>query len=487
MTATAVRTLAPLHRTAPPRTRTNGDIAAGVGADMGLTPDAEQRWLLDAIFAEDDRGLPASYEVGVVAPRQNLKSATLEIAALTDLYVYGVELAVWTAHEFKTARKSFEDMRRRIMRHPDYAGRTRFRDSHGEEAIYLDSGERLEFHARSGGSGRGFTCSKLTLDEAMFLQPGDLGALVPTMFTVPEAQVRYGSSAGKASSAALRAIRNRGRNPQPGDSLAYVEYGAPWRPCEDEHCSHEVGVLGCALDDRDLWWSANCALWAGRAGEDSVDHQRRALPPEEFMREFLSWWDDPAADGGGDLVAEAPWMDGEDPESQVFGTPTFGLALTPDRSTASIGVAGVNDAGRMHLEVVEAHALQSAWDLGQRGTAGLVAALARMCRENGAQVVLDGKGPASELVPALHAAGVRFHVTTTEEFVTATTAVVDAVEGRRVAHLGDPGLTRSVLSAWRRMVGDRFVIDRKKSDASQAESVVMAAHGVDLAGGFNIW
>src|SRR5213075_254970 len=106
-------------------------------------------------------------------------------------------------HEFKTARKTFLDMRTRIMSHPDYAARAEFEMAHGKEAIVLDTGERLEFHARSSGSGRGFTCEKITLDEWLFGQPGDVGALVPTMFTVPNAQIRYGSSAGKVTSGAL--------------------------------------------------------------------------------------------------------------------------------------------------------------------------------------------------------------------------------------------------------------------------------------------
>ncbi len=40
-------------------------------------------------------------------------------------------------HEFKTARKSFEDMRSRILQNPEFESRCRFRDSHGEEAIIL--------------------------------------------------------------------------------------------------------------------------------------------------------------------------------------------------------------------------------------------------------------------------------------------------------------------------------------------------------------
>jgi hypothetical protein len=56
-----------------------------------------------------------------------------------------------------------------------------------------------------------------------------------------------------------------------------------------------VGLEGCALDDRDLWWQANPALWSGRIEEAALEDQRNSLPPEEFMREFLSWWEPPVS------------------------------------------------------------------------------------------------------------------------------------------------------------------------------------------------
>lgn len=342
-TATETR---PLHRSAPEWKLTTGDLAAETGADLGLAPDAEQRWLLDAIYAENDEGLPAAPEVCVVGPRQNLKSAVLEVAALHDLYVVGVDLAVWTAHEFKTARKSFEDMRRRILANPDYANRTDFRDSHGEEAIFLDTGERLEFHARSGGSGRGFTCKRLTLDEWMYGQEGDLGALGPTLFTIPDAQVRYASSAGKLKSSALRQLRSRGRV---GDgSLAYAEYGAPRKDCTDPMCFHAVDTPGCALDDRDLWWQANCALWAGRATLESVKKQRDMLSAREFMREFLSWWEDPPNEAGG-AIDLARWATLADPSAVRGNSLVWGVDVDVDR-TASIVVAWTFD-GSVHAEL----------------------------------------------------------------------------------------------------------------------------------------
>ena len=47
---------------------------------------------------------------------------------------------------------------------------------HGDESIELMSGQRLIFRARTKGGDRGLTGSKVVLDEAMFLQPQNMGA-----------------------------------------------------------------------------------------------------------------------------------------------------------------------------------------------------------------------------------------------------------------------------------------------------------------------
>lgn len=458
----------PLHRTCPPWSETSGGLAAETGADLGLTPDPEQRWLLDAIYAESAPGTPAAPEVCVVAPRQNLKSAALEIAALHDLYVVGVDLAVWTAHEFKTARKSFEDMRKRILANPDYAGRTQFRDSHGEEAIFLDTGERLEFHARSGGSGRGFTCRRLTLDEWMYGREGDLGALGPTLFTIPDAQVRYGSSAGKVESTALRGLRERGRVGDP--SLAYAEYGAPRKACEDERCLHYVGAPGCALDDRDLWWAANCALWAGRATLESVARQRGMLSPREFMREFLSWWEDPVSIGGAldfDL-----WSSVADPDAPRGTDVVFGLDLDESRQV-SIGVGWVRPDGSAQVMVAES-GLSSARALER---------VVELHGQWGGSVAVGG--PADALEADLVAKGVPVVPVSGAEFAQACGALADRMTAGTLRHGNQPVLNDSVKGArWRSVgtAGERAWQLKGAAGIGPLAAVTRALHGLSNDG-----
>lgn len=145
----------PAHLWVPLYQHTNGDLTAKVGAQVGLTPDPEQQVILDAMFAEDEPGKPLLREACVIAPRQNLKTPVLQIAALADLFVFRVELVIWTAHLFDTAQKAFQGMASLIGRTPEFKEQCRWppRTANEDESIELLSGQRIEFHARKGGAG----------------------------------------------------------------------------------------------------------------------------------------------------------------------------------------------------------------------------------------------------------------------------------------------------------------------------------------------
>lgn len=482
----------PDWHTAPTYTATLGDEVGDLCRQVGYGPYPEQQILLDDTFALARGGRSAAFEVAAICARQNLKTGFIKQAALGWLFLTEQELVVWSAHEFATAEEALRDLQVIIDSSSMLSRRVkRIYEGNNKPSIELMDGRRLVFRARTGGGGRGLTGDKVILDEAFALKPEHMGALLPTLLAVDDPQVVYGSSAGMLASGILRRIRDRGRA---GDArLAYAEWCSERRPCGSDLCTHLPGVPGCALDDRELWAQANPVHARRDPALTAVAALRRALTPEEFARECLGWWEDPADGGDGDFVGAESWRWSADPGSAVVGQPSLGVALSVDLRSASIGVAGENQHGRLHLEVVEAHALQEVWDVqagGWRaGTPGLVGALARLSRVHGAQVVLDEKGPAADLLlKPLVEAGVRVHVATADEVVEACAKVVDAVESHGAAHLDDPALTASAVGAWRKPIGDRFGLARRKSDTCEVESVVMAAHGVTVgAGGFNIW
>lgn len=469
----------PLYRSVPDCRQSFGDLAARVGVDLGLPPDDEQRVVLDAIYAEREPGVPAARHVAIIGPRQTVgKTATLEVAAATDMFVLGVRDAVWTAHQSKTSTKTFEDLQRRILANPDYADLTRgaegFHRGRGEEKIFLPGDEQvcLQFAARSGGSGRGFTTDRLTLDEALFLRAGDVGALLPTMVTRLAAQVRYGSSAGLSFSETLRDIRDRGRAGI-DSRLFYVEFGAERRACEQgQRCGHRYGIaVGCALDDRELWWQANSGLWFGRVAEEDIEDLRRSMPWEEFCREMLSWWEDPL--GAGQVISAEAWARLADPDSEVLDPVTLGVEIAHDLASASIGLAGSRADGKWHVECPK----------NLPGMSWLPDSVARAMQVQAvAQVVVDERSPgAGPLIEALQNLGIEPVIPGPRDLCAGFSQWVNACkpDQDQLRHRNQPEMNLAIEVIRTRALGDQVTWERKgaPADVSPVTAASLALWG----------
>lgn len=452
----------PLFRHRPRHKWTNGDLAARVAEDLGLPPDDEQRWIYDTTFAEVAPDRPASFEVGVISPRQNIKTSSFGVAAIADLFVFGVERHLWTAHHGDTLKGTFNDFRAWIKSNPEYDEQVTFYEGHQDMSIvHKDTGNMIDFQSRTGKAGRGLTgVKRITLDEALYLEPKHVGAVYPTMLTRPGAQVRIASSAGLVTSEQLRRIRDRGR-PGKDARMSWVEYGAEQKPCLRTDCTHAVGAEGCALDDRDLWWQANPALWSGRITEAALEDQRNSLPPEEFMREFLSWWDDPVSLGG---VFPMDLWNGQRVDAPADDPVAFGLDMTWDREWADIGWS-TGSYVDLHR-----HARGSGWVVEE--------CKALQAKYPNAAVWTDPKGPAATLIQALRDAGVRVEEIPFDEYKRACGAFYDAVTQRDLTHSGHPALDAAVSGAVVTGGSGGWVWDRKKGAViSPLVAVTHARHG----------
>ena len=431
----------PAWQWAPDWHSTAGGEAADLAESVGIVLDDEQRLLLDVMLAERADGSWAAFEVAVVQGRQNGKTAALEAAVLHDLFLRSVPRIVWTAHRFRTAEDTFEDVAAlcdnydHLRRRVDRIHRTPARMS-----ITTKAGARVDFLARTGGGGRGLTADVVVLDEALYLQSTMMGALLPTLSARPNPQVRYASSAGLVESGVLREVRNRGR--RGGDpSLAYLEWGTERGGCGDG-CQHTVGTAGCALDDEGLWRAANPAI-GRRITLDFVRNERRALPPAEFARERLGWWEDPAEVDADVTVTD--WDALADDTAVPGGQVVLAVDVSPGFASATIVACGSGRDGRPVLEVVE-HAPGTSW---------VADRLAGLVRDHGCGPVgLDASGPAGALLPDLASAGVAFDSLAGARMAQACGAFVVAVLSGDLVHRGQRSLHDAVASARRRTVGD---------------------------------
>ena len=450
----------PAYLSVPPRVGSYGDEAIDLAREYGRPPDAEQCIAIDAMCSFRAGARWAALESAVLEPRQNGKTGGIVLPpVMFDFFFLKPDKIVWTAHLFKTARESFTDIRNIIDGCHALAKRVKkITYANGEEAIELNNGSRLEFLARSKGGGRGIGGKRIVMDEALFLPSEAMGALMPTLAArsmTGDPHIMYASSAGVLGSDHLRGLRDRGRKGN-DPSLIWVEWCAPgsWdKPGCDlgPECPHSTETDGCALDDEYLWKLANPAL-GRRISVEYIRAERRALPPEEFGRERLGWFTEPAGVDVEALVEK--WTACADPESRPSSRPVFMIDAAPGLRSAAIVAAMWRPDGRPHLEVV-AHEPGSTW---------VAARAERLQKHRPLDWVIDPGGPAGALLPDLRAAGVDPREMSTRDLGQACSAFVAAIDDEWVRHLDDPVLLRAFRAASKRDMGDGlWAWSRRKS------------------------
>lgn len=457
MTALDREPVAPAFVHVPPRAGSLGEQVTAVCASVGRIFDAEQRQAVDVLTSVGPTGAPAALEAAVISARQNLKTFVLEGITLTkmvepdDPRLPPVRLGIWSAHLFETAQETFRNFDELISGYPHLSRRVlRVGRENGAEEFEFRGGRRLKFRARSKSGGRGLSGDFIVLDEAFALLPGHMGALLPTLSTRRRAQVLYGSSAGLPGSAVLRGVRDRGRAGQRG-APAYIEWCAPRVECAQTSCQHIPDTPGCVLDREDLWLLANPAA-GRRITFDYLRAERRALPPDEFARERLGWWDDPADDVESFLTA---WLACADPAAVAVGRPVFAVDVSPGSRSAAIAAATRQPDRRTHLELVE-HRPNTDW-------------LVRRCvelheRNDPMAWVIDPAGPVGSLLPDLAAQGIEPVAMRTRDLGQACEALSSLAGTTGVVHPGDPILTAAISGAGRRDIGDGlWAWSRRKS------------------------
>ena len=158
----------------------SADDAVDLIALAGKILDPWQRNVLEGALGERLDGRWSAFEVGIVVPRQNGKNVIIEARELAGMFIFGEKTIIHSAHQFKTARKSFRDMEKTIRNTPVFfeqvlgwkPGMSPWEDIKGirtsgsELSIELANGAKLDYQARSTGGGRGFTGDLIILDEA---------------------------------------------------------------------------------------------------------------------------------------------------------------------------------------------------------------------------------------------------------------------------------------------------------------------------------
>lgn len=232
-------------------------------------------------------------------------------------------------------------------------------------------------------------------------------------------------------------------------SLAYFEWSSP---------------AGARLDDVGALRDANPA-WGTRLNEKYVlGVERSSMDDSEFARERLGIFPDGDDASQWMVVSEAEWLAVRSKESArraekpgwLTGAVTLALELEPDRSFATVGVAGDCREGGIGIDVA-AHGAGTAW---------VVDRLVELTTDPERPVkttVIDPGGPAGSLIPELVAAGVVVTECKYADMKTMTASLFDAVIDGEVVHRSRPELDAAVAGATKRTAGDTWLIDRRTS------------------------
>jgi hypothetical protein len=438
-----------------------GQEAVELAASAGLLLDPWQAYVLENSLGERADGRWAARNVGLIVSRQNGKGSILEARELAGLFLLGERELIHTAHLFKTSADHFLRIKSLIVNTPDLMRQVKprgIRESHGEEGITLKSGARLRFVARSvNGSGRGFAkIDLLVLDEAYDIPRSAASSLLPTQLAASNPQTWYTSSVEDRGplSEHLKRLRDLGRSGG-SSALAYFEWSAP-DDCADP-------------DDLAARAQANPGLGIRLAHED-LQSLREGLDAQAFLVEHMSVWPNTGVQVES-LFGVDKWEACAVPAgtSRIDHGRCFGIAVTLDRSQGCISAAGFREDGRLHVEPVQ-HAPGVDW---------IVARAVELQAKWSALFVIDGKGPAKSLIPALQEAGVKLVILETAQVCDSFDLFFDAVQTQSVAHMTYPELEAGVAGANTRYIGDRKALGRKvsKADISPIESVELAAWG----------
>ena len=455
----------PRVRRAPRPVGSDADDACFLAAGYGLRPDPWQEDVLDDWLGRRRDGRWSSATCGLAVPRQNGKNGVIEVRELFGMVALG-EKFLHTAHEVKTARKAFlriASFFENPREYPELAALVReVRKTNGQEAVVLLNGGSVEFIARSRGSGRGFTVDVLVCDEAQDLTDEELAALLPTISAAPSGnpQVILTGTPPDPEKGQLGEVFRRVR--ADGESgrdkrLAWTDFGAPDGPMPD-------------VQDRSLWQVWNPALGIRLAVEE-VERELALMSPETFARERGGWWGDPSLSHDR-VVSPADWEADRDPESSLTGSPVFALDVAPDRSHASIAVAGQRADGLWHVEVTSRGGVIDARE-GVGWVLDRFDELHEVFPE--AKVAVASGSAAMSFVPALQDRG--FGVEVVTDVSAACGFFHDRVTQHQLRHLNQDSLNRALFAALRRDVGDNaFVWWRRKSAGD-----ITALYAVTLA------
>ena len=424
---------------------------------VGITFDPWQDGAGMAILGKRRDHLYAAEAVVLSIPRQVGKTFLIGAIIFALCLAEPGTLALWTAHRYPTANETYQSMKAMAEQpglRPHIVSAT---NPGGNGVIKFRNGSRILFGARERGFGRGFQrVAIIVFDEGQILTQAALDDMIPATNTHPNPLVFFIGTPPKPTdpSDVFLNMRHEALTGESGDYL-YIEFSA------DENADP---------NDREQWAKANPSF-PHRTTPRAMLRMRRLLGSESFLREGLGIWD---RIGGLGVFTAGAWSrcfignteDGavREPAGDLMA---LGVAADLDQTWLSLAAAGGND-GRHHLGSVLR--CRADTEVGH-----FVSEVKRIQDERKVPVAIDGKGPASFLIPTLLEADVELSPLDVTDWIQACTDMRIAVETGQATHGNYTELNDAVDAAGWRKVGERGrAFGRKSGDISMLEAAACA-------------
>lgn len=426
----------------------------------------------------------AASTFGLVVARQNGKGSILEARELAGLFLFGEEVIIHSAHLFDTSRKHFERICSLIENTPELAKKVlRVSRSHGDEGIFLRSGQVLEFKTRSGGGCRGFSGDLIVLDEAMKkLASDEVDAILPTISARPNGQILAMGSAGTAEAEYFGRLRNRAvkaiKNNEPEIRFGWMEWSAvlhsDYCPSDcEEHDSPDSPVT---------WAKVNPATGYRISIEDIREDEYKSMSPAGFAKERLSVGTWPVEGGGWLVVPKDEWDIRANPLSKFEGKFSIALNTSPDSKWSCITATGANTRGDTQIEVT------SSSSAGYDYRPGIQWAVKRIIeiwhKLKPPFVVIDPSTPAGSVILELEKAGVVVKTLTPRDYQQACGDLLSGIapmpgEEGYITHLNQAPLNSAASAAEKLRRKDlwEWSSSEDASDITPLRSATLSAWG----------
>lgn len=389
---------------------TYGGKVARVAKALGTPLMPWQRYVLDVALEVDPvTGLLVYRDVVIVVPRQSGKTTLLLALMVWRARAWRRQNILYAAQTRVAARRKWE--REHVMAldaAPRFKGLYDVRRANGDEAIIWRNGSWHGITSTTESAAHGESLDMGVIDEAFALIDDRMeAAFSPAMITRVQPQQHTVSTAGTIASLFLNGKREIGRE-LIEDLVELLAAGE-----QPTMAFFDWTVEGSKYDRTrpDTWLSVMPALcptpgpctcsteWRHTITHEAIRAELYKLrkKPAEFDRAYLNVTKLEVVEDDPNVPSDV-WPDLVDEDSPRPGDVAFWLDITPDRAWASIGAAGINARGHMHVELVE-HRPGTDWCVG------------RMVELNGRYrpvgIGLDAGGPAGTLITPLGIAGIR--------------------------------------------------------------------------------